>query len=65
MWIAHFNQHKADSHFERPLGARVYADEKVACIIITQSIKCFLEEKILEVFCWMKRKRLFHIFLRP
>ncbi len=23
----------------------MYSDEKVACIVITQSIKCFLEER--------------------
>ncbi len=39
MWIAHFN-----SCFERFLGVLVYSDEKVACIVITQNVKCFLEE---------------------
>ncbi len=52
MWIAYFN-----SHFEHSLGALVYSDEKVACIVITQSIKMFtLKKEILEVFFWMKKK---------
>ncbi len=33
------------SHFECSLGALVYSDEKMARIVITQSIKCFLEER--------------------
>ncbi len=37
MWIAHFN-----SHFEPSLGVLAYADEKVARIVITRSIKCYL-----------------------
>ncbi len=42
MWIAHFN-----SHFARPLGALVYSDEKVACIVIrVQNV--FLWKEILE-----------------
>ncbi len=45
MRIAHFNQCEADLRFERSQGALVYTDEKVVCIVITQSIKCFREEK--------------------
>ncbi len=40
IWIAHFN-----SHFKHSLEALVYSHEKVACIVITQNIKCFLEER--------------------
>ncbi len=40
MWKVHFN-----FCFKRSLGALVYSDEKVVCIVITQSTKCFLEER--------------------
>ncbi len=45
MWIAHFNQREVDLYFKHSLGALVYVDEKVACIVITQSTKCFLEDR--------------------
>ncbi len=40
MWIAPFNL-----GFAHSLGALVYLDEKVASIVITQSIKCILQER--------------------
>ncbi len=40
MWIAHFNL-----RIERSLKALEYSDENTACIVITQSIKCILEER--------------------
>ncbi len=52
MWIAHLN-----SHFEHSLGALVYSDEKVAYIGITQSIKCFLEERNSRTYFFGWRKK--------